>query len=107
MIPKDPSPEVTLSRMIIAPSCPKHYCNNNPILYIDFYNSTVFIESWFWLRSAWENIGSSGFFKGSSAKNFIMETRLLIGWTTIWSVSFDKMIEPKHMITHVKIVKEN
>ena len=52
-------------------------------------------------------IGSSGFFKGSSAKVLIILTILVIGFTIIDSVLLVINTEPMHMIIHVNKVIEN
>ena len=53
------------------------------------------------------NTGASLFYKGSSASILIIPTILVIGRITILSVSDENMIEPMHMMIHVKIVVMN
>jgi len=52
IICNDPSPDVTFSLIIVAPSLPKLYYRSLPILKIVFYNSTVLIYELLSLRSA-------------------------------------------------------
>lgn len=114
IISREPSPELTLSLIIIAPNYPNDIYKRLPILNIVFSNSTVLISCGFYTGALFTLtspssyiLGGSGFYNGSLTKDFIIPTILVIGLITIVYVSLENVKDATVKIKHVNNVVPN